>query len=802
MDKLKEKTNEEKKRGKSRLARGFLAGLQRGTESYGREALIENAVIFIIGILFSRCHLIFSAYPLGVALVSVLPTGVFTAALGSVIGSLTIGRGGVIYAMITVISLFIRLIISGGDRREGSELFGENLLLRMSAATVGGFVSAVYEVLLSGFGDGVILFGITMILVPPAVTFILSGLFSTGIELRDLILGDAAIFSFEDRNEGERYNLVFFLLSSLVALFLISLSLYSLELFGINMSLVFVSAATLVAAKRFGPLYALATGFISALPTGMLAVSFALAGLGAGILFGYGAVAALCASSILMIAWSGYVNGALGILSTVPEYLIAAALVTPFAKNLPEKKTKEEQKDSERSAKDMVGTMALSYQNGYTGSLDLLEASLTSLSSIIRSYSSAHVSLSLDDYRSLVIDTAREHCRSCSGQRLCLSEDICPAVKGASVIAEKLLRGERITPEDVNTSTEFCQIADKVSASINRAAAETEKHNQRLSQANASAEESELISKLINDARARDELEKSMNPTLTDSLGAVLDKHGLRGGIIRAFGSRAPHIILAAEDESGDTVSSKSLRSDIEEVIGMKLGEPEFWRNGRMAMMECGVRRRIAVECATASVAADPSEISGDSTSCFESGDGHFYALLSDGMGRGDVARDTSEFVSKFLTRVLDFSPNYETALHLLNYVMRARSEECSATVDLFSIDLYSGDATFIKSGAAPSFVKREESIFRVKSQTAPLGLVKAIDTERIKVEVRCGDHVILLSDGILESAEDAPWLLELLSKPAKRDLKEYAELILAEALRSSRSQDDMSVSVLRIVPQ
>jgi stage II sporulation protein E len=132
---------------------------------------------------------------------------------------------------------------------------------------------------------------------------------------------------------------------------------------------------------------------------------------------------------------------------------------------------------------------------------------------------------------------------------------------------------------------------------------------------------------------------------------------------------------------------------------------------------------------------------------------------------------------------------------------MRARREECSATVDLFSLDLYSGEATFIKSGAAPSFVKRDESIFRIKSQTAPLGLVKSIDSERVKVEIRYGDYVILLSDGILQTAEDAPWLLELLAKEPKRSLSDYAEFILSEALKNSRSHDDMSVTVLHILP-
>ena len=270
--------------------------------------------------------------------------------------------------------------------------------------------------------------------------------------------------------------------------------------------------------------------------------------------------------------------------------------------------------------------------------------------------------------------------------------------------------------------------------------------------------------------------------------------------MIRAFGKRRRHVILAAEDESGDMISSPELKRDLESAISQKLTEPEFFRQGKMAVLECDTKKSFAVESASACRAADSEEVSGDTVSCHESRSGYYYALLSDGMGKGALAKETSQFVTGFISRVMDFSPSFETVLYLLNHVMRHGSEECSATVDLFEIDLYTGEATFIKSGAAPSFVKRDSSLFRIRSQTAPIGLVKGIDTERIKVEIKSDDYVIILSDGIIQSAEEAPWLLELLARPAERNLQKYAELILDAAEKNSRSRDDMSVTVLKII--
>jgi stage II sporulation protein E len=215
--------------------------------------------------------------------------------------------------------------------------------------------------------------------------------------------------------------------------------------------------------------------------------------------------------------------------------------------------------------------------------------------------------------------------------------------------------------------------------------------------------------------------------------------------------------------------------------------------------MECDTLPLYTVEYAAASAPKTEGECSGDSVRLFESENGYFYSLISDGMGSGEEAGTTSGFVCDFMEKMLDFSASKDTVLHLLNLTLRQRNNECSATVDLFGIDLATGEATFIKSGAASSYVKRNSSIFRLRSKTAPLGLMSAVDIEKLKVEIRPEDYVIMFSDGICQGDEDSTWLLELLAKPCIGSLKDYAEYILSEAKRKSVIKDDMSVIVLKI---
>lgn len=777
---------------------GFVQGVLRGREVGDRTDILIKLVMFTLGVLFARCHVAFGARPLGLALVALLPFGVWTVGAGCAIGALTLGGEGVVYALSAALVAFIRVIISGGKEKEG--LFCEGIGARMSASVIGGFVVAAYEVLLTGFSLTTVLFGLAMVLMPPATTFLLSGLFGSGIDLSALLVENKNVLSLKGKRDGERYNVIMFSLSLLSLLFFVTLSLSELVIFGISAAHIFVSFITLIVAKRFGPYRALAVGFVSSLGvSGVYSVAFGLAGLGAGLVFNFGVIYALVLGGALLSAWSGYTAGLEGFLSTLPEYLIAATLAAPLCKGIAKEKSPEECVATVESAKDMVGSAALKYRNRRGASLNSLEASLTSLSGLIENYSRSHLPLTHEEYRGLVVDIADAHCRTCPTLKLCMAEDIRPCLRSADAVAEKLRRGEKIIPADINTATEFCERAEEVAAAIIREAARAEHENFKKKDGDSTAEEYGLIAKLIGEARSRDEADHLTDDVACEPICEVMRNFGIDDGVARVFGTRKKHVILACEDEDGKRISSKELRLGIESVLGMKLGAPEFYRNGKMALMECDSRRMFAVECASGKIAGDEKEISGDSVLMFESSDDRFFALMSDGMGRGDAAKDTSEFAVSFLERALDFGASKDTVMHLLNHSMRRRSEECSATLDLFELDLITGEATFVKSGSAPSFVKRDSSIFRIKSQTAPIGLMKNIDSERIRVEVKGEDYIIMLSDGVVECAEDSPWLLELLAKPPKKSLKEYADHILTEAVRNSRSRDDMSVIVAKI---
>ena len=761
-----------------------------------------DGAILILGALLSRCAALFGAHPFGLALVCALPRGVWFGLAGAVLGALSLGGDGIIYAAVSVVAAFLRMAITSGKGRNedgSSALFCEGALLRASTSVIAGFVAAVYHVLLDGFSLMSVFSGATMIVAPPVTVLILYSLFSAEPALWEKLRRGGDPFTLKGLDDRQRVHTVLVQLGAVGLVFLTGLSLAEFSFFGISLAYVFSAGLTLIAARRCGALRGAAAGFASLLGVdASAAVCFALAGITAGLTASLGILYSVTVAGIALSAWSGYSQGLTGLLSTFPEFVVGASAAFPILKKLSASK-EDEPRGSERSASDMVGTMALSYRSRFRGSLDLLEDSLAKLSTVVKKYGEGVEDISEDEYKYLVMDCQDRFCKTCAGYRACLSVGRHGCADRAPELAKRLMSKQAITADDINTDSDRCILASGIAAEINRAAAELEAQRYRQKRTDFTAEDYTLVCKMINEARQRDEAERASDSALSDKLKNIFADFGFSEGEIRAFGSRRKHIIAAGEDEDGRLISSPQLREKIEAAAGIRLGAPEYFRRGRVALMECTAGRMLRAGCAVAQLPGAEGEISGDTALHFESALDVSYTLISDGMGSGRVAKETSDFSAKFLERLLDFGCSEETALHALNRVLRDRDEECSATVDLFALDLLNMEAVFTKCGAAPSYVKRGSSIFRIRSRTAPLGLMKTIDAERIRVEIKPGDYVIMLSDGISQSPEDAPWLLELLASSAPDTLSEYASLILSAAVNNVKVGDDMTVAVTRV---
>ena len=124
---------------------------------------------------------------------------------------------------------------------------------------------------------------------------------------------------------------------------------------------------------------------------------------------------------------------------------------------------------------------------------------------------------------------------------------------------------------------------------------------------------------------------------------------------------------------------------------------------------------------------------------------------------------------------------------------------ECSATVDLLEFDLITGEAAFYKGGAAPSYVYRDDNLFKLRSNSVPLGIIKELDTKKISIDVGSDDLIVMVSDGVTQSKDECPWLFDLLKATAKKEsLASIADMIVKRA-KYEGADDDVSVIVIKV---
>ncbi len=197
-----------------------------------------------------------------------------------------------------------------------------------------------------------------------------------------------------------------------------------------------------------------------------------------------------------------------------------------------------------------------------------------------------------------------------------------------------------------------------------------------------------------------------------------------------------------------------------------------------------------------------PPAVCGDHIALFCTEDACLYALISDGMGTGEDASLTSDICALFLEQLLSSGGSVSLSLRMLDDYLRAKNhgtgEECSATVDLLSLDLLNGQAMLIKCGAAPTYVVRQGSIYKLRARSLPIGILRDALPRPLRFSLRPGDVAVMVSDGVTRGVDDCPWLMELLSAPLPDDVDLLRENIIRGALERG-AEDDVSAIAIRV---
>ena len=149
---------------------------------------------------------------------------------------------------------------------------------------------------------------------------------------------------------------------------------------------------------------------------------------------------------------------------------------------------------------------------------------------------------------------------------------------------------------------------------------------------------------------------------------------------------------------------------------------------------------------------------------------------------------------------VLETGLGAQMTVRLMDSAMAGEgSAESLPTLDLCSLDLYEGECTFLKAGAAASFIKRGSAVERITGTALPLGACGDAQPQPIKRSVSDGDYIVMMTDGMTEgwpNGDGEKQLETLLSGINGISPSEMAGILLRFAIeqRGGRIRDDMTV--------
>ena len=114
-------------------------------------------------------------------------------------------------------------------------------------------------------------------------------------------------------------------------------------------------------------------------------------------------------------------------------------------------------------------------------------------------------------------------------------------------------------------------------------------------------------------------------------------------------------------------------------------------------------------------------KISGDQYAMLESEKGRLILLLSDGTGAGEDASRGSGRVLDLMEKMLEAGFDTEESVNMLNSALYAQNEEEDhPTVDICSLDLYSGECEICKVGGAATFLKESGGTECIGGESLP----------------------------------------------------------------------------------
>lgn len=759
--------------------------LKKIKENQDVKMIICECLVFLLGFFFTPMRFAMGVYPFGIALLSASTKYTIFAYAGSLSSIFIFMKGDLVY-VIGLSALLILRVIASLIKKPDTKLpllgertsthlfegfFEENVRTRIFISLATAFGIGLYHVIVNGydFFDIFSLFFFTA--VAPILTYGFSGAF-----------------------EGKHTRA--YQIASCTFIFAIIYLIREREIGGIDLSVVLSYLIILYVSKNVsGGASAIVGALLGICGNIAFAPIYAIAGIVGALIFKLSSALAITLSFVLVMGYAIFSSGYEAIAYLLPEILGASLIAYPILKfEIIPRPSFLTKKDATKSVSEIV----LQRQDEKTkNDLKNMSLSFEEISKMLYETSSKTKNPTRKALEKSSFEIAEGYCYTCPKNEICWKRDVSTTKANILKMSDEAFIKSEI---DLHALEEKfihrCPNVEKITADIERCLKNMTIDSVKNDRLSISASNFELTSKMLDSLLVLSDENEEENLRYTDIASRIASSLGLYYEKIEVKGGAKKHIIATGVDPKRSSCSQEELCSYLEAELKIPLEAPILTEEDGIYTLEINGLASYKTQSALKSVSFG-KEPNGDSISTFKGRNDKEYFLICDGMGTGDEAHLTSEMCTTFLEKILKVSSEKEVALSILNNFVRSKSVECSSSIDLLEIDLIGKGASFIKSGASPSFIKRGDKVFKLMSKTAPIGIMRNLDAEKLSFTFEHGDICVMLSDGIASGKGDSSWLCDYLKETEEKSTENIANEILSLAKHHAKTRDDMSVIVI-----
>ena len=258
---------------------------------------------------------------------------------------------------------------------------------------------------------------------------------------------------------------------------------------------------------------------------------------------------------------------------------------------------------------------------------------------------------------------------------------------------------------------------------------------------------------------------------------------------------------IEVQDTDHSLIKKAVMVKEVSKACGRYMDTPCVSIVPNKCRIQMSERPLYDVQIGSAQHIGGRGRLCGDCFNYFTDGLGRMVALISDGMGTGGRAAVDGSMAEGIMTKLIKAGLGFDCALQVVNSALMVKSgDESLATLDIISIDLFTGVAELMKAGAPSTYVKKGDVVERVDYSSLPVGILTDVKLVHKELHLADNDWVLMVSDGAVAVGDR--WIMDIMKHWKGGSAQEMAQVIVAEAKNNRHNgyDDDITAIAMNIM--